>query len=534
MANRNKKTQKKYEGSSKKKFDKSSKKSNNERDPKEFQCEEDSKKRNKSWNDAGWYIPDENLRNQVGTYAVNTVTGIPQYIDTASAELVSLSGLNRVEYGDVMSITLFPYPGTGTSLTSSAPGVSALDTACRKLYTAISSVNSKTTQYTPESLGIAIIALGELISLISYATRLYGVAFTYNPRNRFVPKQVIMAMGMNDSILDDLALYRMQLNKLITAANNVRMLKDLKYFTKCWELYANYYEDSSSGLAQYYVMRPGGYLRYDETSPTTGELIWVPFATGMTYPQLIGHIQTCLNNLLTSSLMNYVYTDIVNYVTKEGGELLGFSYVGELYSVLPTYDQTFLTQTHNMTWGMFDLSGYRIYEDPNTLEIETTDIFNAWSAPAYRMANAGDRIVDFPFTDNPSVDDKIDAVMYMSLVWDIDANGKPLDIAAPDHPVLDVTIYPASGSPAVTITQCPFVKTTMVPDYIGELNLVKTFEIAPILYPFSTDTQTNHLDIFPHGSFNYFTVFRYKQLKNIFDFSFLGLFDAAVKSVHPY
>lgn len=531
MANRNKKTQKKYEKS--KDFDKKSR--NSKKDSKDdYVREEENLKGKKSWNDAKWYIPDDKIRDQVGTYAVNTVTGIPQFIEGITGESTRTMK-TPVLYGNVMEIKLFPYPGTGTSLTASYNGVSALDAACRKLYTAISSVNSKTTQYTPESLGIAIIALGELVSLISYATRLYGVAFTYNPRNRNVPNSIIDAMGITNSILDDLAYYRMQLNKLITAANNVRMLKDIKYFEKCWEIYANYYEDSSSGLAQYYVMRPAGYLRYDETSPTTGELVWVSFGASMTYTALIGHIQTCLNNLLTSSLMNYVYTDIVNYVAKEGGELLGFSYVGELYSVLPVQDLTFLTQIHNMTWGMYDLTGYKVYEDPNTLEIETTNVFNSNGGADWHLARSGDRIVDFPFTDNPSVDEKIDAVMFKTIVWDIDDNGDPLDMASPDHPVLGVELWSSDRSTSYTLENLYwFGSSIIMSDITYIMRLLRTFSVTPILYFFDIDTVNDVINIYPDADLNYFSMFGYKQLKNIFDFAFLGLFDASVKGVHPY
>lgn len=531
MANRNKKTQKKYEKS---KYSK--KESRKYMDSKSKNQDVDSKVRdddNKSWNDAAWYIPDEKIRAQVGTFAVNTVTGVPQSIEAVSGELPTFNGRANVLYGDVMSIRTFPYPGTN-ALTSLGSGVSALDTACRKLYTSISSVNSKTTQYTPESLGIAIIALGELVSLISYATRLYGVAFTYNPRNRNVPTRIIDAMGITNSILDDLAYYRMQLNKLITAANNVRMIKDIKYFTKCWEMYANYYEDSSSGLAQYYVMRPAGYLRYDELTPTTGELTWVDFGNSMSYAALIQHIQTCLNNLLTSSLMNYVYTDIVNYVTKEGGDLLGFSYVGELYSVLPVADTTFLTQVHNMTWNMFDLTSYKIYEDPNTLQIEATDIFDMHGADPYaRMALGADRIVDFPFTDNPSVDDKIDAIMYQTICYDIDSNGKPIGIAAPDHPVKDIVVYRNDGT-AISLDSIFDATGGTLALFLDQDIIGNTFGIAPIRYTYFYDTINEVLTTYPTGDLNYFTVMSYRQLKNIFDFSFLGLFDAEVKGVKPY
>lgn len=533
MANRNKKTQKKYEKSKKDERFSSKSKRMKDKDQEDINPKDSD---SKSWNDASWYIPDEKIRQQVGTYAVNTVTGVPQYLEAVSGELPTTDGRAMVYYGDVMEIRTFPYPGTGTSLTASVNGVSALDTACRKMYTAISSVNSKTTQYTPESLGIAIIALGELVSLISYATRLYGVAFTYNPRNRHVPNKIINAMGISNSILDDLALYRMQLNKLITAANNVRMLKDLKYFTKCWDMYANYYEDSTSGLAQYYVMRPAGYLRYDELTPTTGELTWVDFGASMSYTTLIQHIQTCLNNLLTSSLMNYVYTDIVNYVLKEGGDLLGFSYVGELYSVLPVVDTTFLTQIHNMTWGMFDLSNYKIYEDPNTLEIETSDIYDKHGSDVYwRMASACDRIIDFPFSDNPSVDEKIDAVAFTTIVWDIDdTTSVPNDMAVPDHPVHSVYIHRNDGSP-ILIPHLADLTSVAASTLFTLMNLTNTFSVAPLWYCYTyTTSGTLTLGDYVLGSLNYFTVMQYKQLKNIFDFSFLGLFDAEVKSVKPY
>lgn len=504
----------------------------------------------KSWNRASMYIPDDKIRNIVGSFSYSTVTGVPTYFecdsDETSVTATTLDG--EVMYGSVMEIVAFPYPGTNTSTVVNARGIGALNTACRKLYSAISAENSKTTQYTPESLGIAMLAIGDLVSAISFATRLYGVAFTYNPRNRHIPKQIIKAMGIDaDSLLNNLADYRNKLNVLITSANNIRMLKDLEYFNKCWEMYANYFEDSNSAMAQYYVLRPAGFLKYNEVSPTQGELTYSTFdgpesISLMSYPTLLTTIEDMINRLLTSSLMNYVYTDIINYVAKKGGNLLGFSYVGELYSILPIYDATFMNQVHNMTWGYFDLSNYSISEDPASLQIAASSIVRAIGETAYeRLGSSGDVMLDMPFNDNPTPDDNIDALAYTTVPWYVhydESGAEPVltygDIAAPDHPIQFVRLW-ANNNRVYTLNS-NYVFNTVEEQRINDslVKFLESFSIKPQLYIVTTNVDANKVYKRILGSLNYFTLISYKQLKGIFNYSFLGLFDVEVKDIKPF
>lgn len=496
-------------------------------------------------NDAAWYIPDEMLRKQIGSFSFSNTIGVKNVLEW---NLDGNTYDNDIYVGNVMSINVFPYPGENRNELGLAGGRSAINQSALKLYTQISAVNAKTTQYQPEDLAIAIMAIGEVISMVSQAQRMYGVAFQFNPRNRTLPRDLILAMGIEpDSLLNDLSGFRMKLNKILTAASNIRMLKDIKYFTKCWTMFSEVFFDKNSAMGQYYVLYSGGYLALNEEAPELGRLVWTGYheqeqqmatpANPVSADQFLNCLSHAVNYILESSLFNYVFTDIVNYVTKQGGDLLGFSYVPELYQVTPIFSELFMTQMHNMDWGLTDLSTYNIYEDVKTNKIYASDIFKAPIND--ELANCsiwGNKILDFPYTDQPTVDDVIDACAFKiaaKYVTHDETYHYPSYIAAFDHPVHSVYVVftNAEQSRVLTLPENNIVVSSTGNVGIDPIVLTDAFDVQPIIY--STQKGNYHRSA-ALGGLNFWTTISYEQLANMAQYYFLGLFDAKVKEGRPF
>lgn len=475
-------------------------------------------------NDATWYIPDPDIRNQVGSFSMNSTIGIDTTITT---ECLNETTQAKMRVPSVMGIFMNPSCGTTYRdvLGFMNSKMSAINMAARELYSKISSVNAKTTQYQPQDLAFAILAVGELESLISVAVRAYGIAFNYNQRNRDIPRAVLKATGLDpDSLLDDLAGFRMKLNKLLVPANQVVMLKNIKYLTKCWDLYANYYVDSDSPMAQTYIISPATYWLLDE-STTSGTVLKTTYIhssnTGNNFDyqaiDLLNAIKKVTDALLTSTTFNYIYTDIRNYVSKFGGEIISFGYLPETYSVQSKFNAEFLMQIHNLrTIGV--PTGSNANDVTQSVEDNTIEYKPQFDYGAETRFLSATNIIDFPVNCNPTPDDKINATMLMTQVKGMKTGEtySIYDVAIPDHYPVSVEVL---NGEEVKMRGSNF-GSTVNPD-VGTYAFYYTkFDYAPGLWLHDTSGQVTSIV----GDLNFYDTVQFNQLKNIFEYSYLGLF----------
>lgn len=475
-------------------------------------------------NDASWYIEDPGIRNQVGSFSMNSTIGIDTPIYN---ECVNDTTQASMKVPSVMGIFLNPSCGATYRdvLGFANSKMSAINMAARDLYSKISSVNAKTTQYQPQDLAFAILAVGELESLISVAVRAYGIAFNYNQRNRDIPRTLLKATGLDpDSLLDDLAGFRMKLNKLLVPANQVVMLKNIKYLTKCWDLYSNYYVDSDSLMAQTYIVSPASYWLLDE-STSTGTRLKTTYihsshvGDDFTYNaiDLLNAIKKVTDALLTSTTFNYIYTDIRNYVSKLGGETISFGYLPESYSVQAKFNAEFLMQVHNLRAIGMPI-GSTLNDVTQSVEDNTVEYKPQFNYSATSKILSATNIMDFPINCNPTPDDKINATMLMTQVKGLKAgeNYSIYDVAIPDHYPVRVTIL--SGE-TVRFSDINLISSSTQLAHGDAFDYTK-FDYAPGLYLYNETGQVTSII----GDLNFFDAVRFDQLKNIFEYAYLGLF----------
>lgn len=472
------------------------------------------------------FIPDEPIRKQVGSFSFNGTIGIPLNIDQV---VNGTSKRTSVNMPSVMGIDLYSSIGAIEGVDSP----DGINVSGQKYYNILSSMNAKTTQYQPEDISLVEILIASFMEQVANAIRLYGVVFNFNPRNREVPDNLVKSMGVvPDSLSDDgdVSGFRMRLNRILTKANQIKFIKDLAIFKRSWELASRIFIDETSSMGQYYVFRPAGYWLLTETA-STSRAEWVRRETLITAQELLDDIELMLNKLLTSSIFNYIYTDMLNYADKKGAELVTFAYVPELVQVFGVYDPGILNQIHNMTWGGANLDGYHLVDlvDENRL-VSSNPCVN--TNRGLLLTCNGDQILDHLYTDQPTYDDNVDAVAFKTTFFNVidglaagtyTAQG----IYLPDHPVLNVKIF--KGSDVINMPSNYFNVNT--PIGTTPMASIAPFKVSPIFWIVDFTEQSK---VAPVSSFNFYTEMEADQIRNMFEYFYLGLYNIDVKDVKPF
>lgn len=314
----------------------------------------------------------------------------------------------------------------------------AVNLCARKLYSQLSNKSGRTVAYGPQDVMTAILGMGEVISMISYIRRIFGIVFTYNQRNRDLPKHLIYAMGVNpDDLFSNLAAYRVRYNTVVNTANKIPVPANIAWFSKCDALYQGVYKDTPDDMAELYAFVPGTTWQLDETAEGGSRLVTIPWAlsadgsfVARNLSVYITTLQQMIDALLTSSTLNIIYADIINYSNNSKVPLLHLAITDELYSVVPQYDEEVLLHIHNLQVIGTPAANSDNIEDAeiglwtklndvvpsasnNNLcympifELSASSELEAESYPGISLVN----LVDFPY-GNPDLTQRIEATRF--------------------------------------------------------------------------------------------------------------------------
>lgn len=469
-----------------------------------------------------WYFVDKTLAEQTSQYSFQDFIG--------SGHLVG----DSVTLPSIMKILINP------SADSSLAGYDKISTAtlmARKLYNTLANSSGRVQNYAPQDVYTLLLALGEIISYISYLKRALGVAFTYNVRNRDFPSRIIEVMGIKaDDLFKNLNAYRVELNTVITQANKIPFPANIAWFDKCNAIYEGLFQDNMSPMSQIYMLVPATTWILDETSYDQGTVLrtipvnassktdYAPAARTMAWH--INNIRDMIQALLTSATLNYIYGDVLNNATKFGTKLLYLNNIEESYTVMPQYDQEALLHIHNMILlgtPTIDISNsevpatplfatYTPYNDvfPNadTNSIVYNPVFNVGTTDAQRLEDLkiGEmNVVDFPF-GVPDIIGKIEATRFQirndvglgqggkSLAFIDQSNIAGLAATVlPDHYPVRVTMYSPDDTSYFTFSCATSITNK-------QMHFLTKFDNAPLYYISDTETGMNYL----MGDVNYY------------------------------
>jgi len=419
-------------------------------------------------NDPNWYFTDAMVAEQASQLSFQQFAGSPApVVGTFKMPTIMRFEMNACPMPS-FSANIQKYDETipaetnwGVQDASGFYEKDGLNLASMKLYTLMSTFTGRTSTYGPQDIGLMILAIGSIAELIEHIRRAFGLALTYNPRNRVFPRTLINALGFDaDDLFWKLADYRMRFNSEIIRINQIPLLDNIGYLRKCRDIYQKIYLDEPSDMAQVYAMVPRTVWILNEDDPNTPSFLETKYITEYIEPL---SMQTWLNELhdmitkvLESSTLNLVYADLINLNSKIGFPTWQFDLLAENYVVLPEFNATFLLQVHNLDVVGDPLASARaglvnnipftdandVKQDPNTNSI----IYNPMFPNQYSGAHA--MVVDMA-TDNPSLEDRIEALRY-KVAWSglyyIEGSGSTVgnwDVfkALPDHYCTRATVF---------------------------------------------------------------------------------------------
>lgn len=302
-------------------------------------------------NDWRWYAQNEQLLKDAASFPYSYPLG----------NRLNLGGdvaidVNKGSVPGIMAIHTAPTFGWADNPNS------PINVAARNIYSYVRHANSGHANYDAPDLMLYLCAMDNLYSYIAYLKRIYGVVATYSYTNRYYPKAIVEAMGVNFShVQSNLADFRAAINVMAVKVGSMCVPASMSYFAKHMWMYDGYYLDGDQDKAQTYMFVPDGFFVYSLNGDGAGMLDYspLPYAAGSNKPtmvdesdlltthQLIEYGNTLLDPILSSEDMNIMSGDILKAFGS--GELYKVDGISETYTVLPSYDTEVLQQIENLS-----------------------------------------------------------------------------------------------------------------------------------------------------------------------------------------
>jgi len=530
-------------------------------------------------NDPNWYFSSPELATQAAELSFQNYLGTGPVISNYSVPSIMTFRMNPspgTSYQLIQGATTLPSDANvkaadSTNLTSSLftetrDGINLMST---KLYTLLSTYSGRTSNYGPQDIGIMHLALGSLVEFTEYIRRAFGVAMTYNPRNRMLPLGLLAAMGVDgDDLMKNLANYRMRFNVAIARVNQIPILDNIGYLRKCREIYQKIYVDEVSAMAQYYLYMPNSvWLLHEESigSWTHGswlETVVIPTGTN-TVGSLLSILERMINALLFSSTYNIVYSDLINLANKISVPFWSLDYLPENYVVMAEYNRNANLQMHNLSiWQDADQPGRgtgvnlnvpwnystlmpanwyitpynNVYADARdnsvlynpAFPVLFTDMFTSNSGTAWFSAK---QIVDMDI-DNPTLEDRIESLRFkvMESGYYLSQNETTRDRffkilpCLPDHYCVNSFIYTNYNDSPIEYKST--VRSASTPWGGGAISQLKN---APLTYLKENNTYVDNTVSNIYGDLTFYTTIDFDYLYRLNRLIATGLFDFRTK-----
>lgn len=496
-------------------------------------------------NDPNWYFSNPELMDQASMMSIDALLGVSD-------------GPEQTTVPTILSLHMCPSPGISVNGDITA----GINMAAQRMYAQLSSITGRTSAYAPQDIATLLLALGEVLSLISHIRRTFGVVNIYNQRNRAVPKQLVAAMGVDfDDLVANLANYRVLVNTQITRANKIPFPVNIAYLAKCNDMYNNIYMDEESSTAQLYVFRPEMTWVLNETADSKGSKLDTVEITGTVGFQMkplstwISVLQSQLDALLNSSTLNVIYADILNMANRENVPLVAIPIIETGYVVAPVYNEGILEQIHNMTvTGELSFTtqtiptGYTPSNDVLPTASKNAITYNPMfravntmannAAIAFKALGAPKILVDF-FDDKPSTERRVESTRLITALdyASYDDSSKLLGaISLPDHFCTRARIFAADWEKySDRMWQDSYVlgNSSVSLGFYGVYLMLTQFKHAPAITFYFPDSLSNptawraNYDGFPKrmGELNYYTVLSQNKIERINRLIAMSLFE---------
>lgn len=390
-------------------------------------------------NDPLWYNSNSQLTFDAGSYSFNTGLGTAFKIGN---KFESIPG--------VCAIGILPVPVVENNAND------PVNVTARALFSNVLRANSRANpDYEAADLMIYLMALAHAYSMLYWARRIYGLCNTYSQYNRYIPKAVLLADGVDyEDFLTQMAEFRYYINAYATQLATYCVPNDIPYFKRmCW-LFSNVYMDEPTNRASYYIYHPETFCMWTDTGTNGSALKFINWkvtshADGTDVYGEFGDTRTLttladvkkgfniiIQQLHDSTDVNNISGDLLKAYGSEN--MIVPDTIPEDYAVIPEYVPEVLSQIHNavLVGGVLESdSASAVEQDESTLNLYTNVAFvpygYGWSGSENAtQRNSWTRKYDGRFMldiikDNPTSDDVLVATRLMPAlqVGDVDVGG---------------------------------------------------------------------------------------------------------------
>lgn len=256
MANRNKKTQKKYES----------------KEVKEDYTSIPNAKGRKfgdnyvgKRNDLSWYTVNEQVLRDVARIQYATPTGTPVYNDGTLLGATLTTDSNDYTIPGIVTMEIVPTIGNAKE------AMDPVNAAANGQFTALRSGITGSVRFEQNDVMIYNIVVDSVYYYMAWLGRLYASLPMYHQATRYVPRAIIEAQGVDyDDLMANAAQFRAELNKRAPLIQNLKIPKALYIFPRHKWMFENYFIEGETEKAQLYMFRPAAIYRYELDSNGAG------------------------------------------------------------------------------------------------------------------------------------------------------------------------------------------------------------------------------------------------------------------------
>lgn len=477
--------------------------------------------------DFSWYNNYPALTLSTCQVPFNNCVGLPVRADLGLLKEWSPDAPNTILTAPgIMTFDVMPTIGDAKDKES------AVNVSSRALYTFVRHVNSGHVNYDAPDLMMYIVAMDSLTMFHEYLKRAYGVLSLNHPLNRYYPRGLVAAMGLDyDDLIANMPNLLYYINNFATKISSMVVPATIPLFERHKFMFSGYYADVNNLKGQVYMFRPGYLWVIDpmDKEGTTLKAVSVCAQNEakhfLSFSDLVKIGDQLINAIAWNEDFNIMSGDLLKAFGYD--KIRKFETIDTNYTVLPTSMAEmpyFTDQVSNMTVMHVDVSEAKISQNPNVGGGEI-------------IADYGVAIGDFiphaeeVFLNTRNIVVSPENVMEMTrLVHYIDADNK---IHAGSEIITRMgTVKFDSLNEWEWYSWKQYVKyeydpSTAYPAFqvaVAELCSISAFDYHPTIWIAAHNTSNDSVGSYPMQDLCNFTTITKEQLQRIHDTAILSLF----------
>lgn len=387
---------------------KDSRRSNEVKDKRpEYELED---KAGRTDNDVSWYAPSDQLLRDACSISFADSLGLP----VKGLKLGNQKPDDKLP--GIMSLQYLPYIGSNGS------AVSPINQAALALYSFVNYGNSRNTKYDPSDMMMYILGMDSAYSFHAWMMRIYGVSKLYSQLNRYYPITLLQSLGVDASIISNLADFRAYINSYAWKLGSFFVPNSIPYINRHVWLNTNVFKDTPNVKSQTYVFSQRAFHVWNSTGKveTPGSACSIEYLpdTLMKFSDIVNFGDKIINNLLASQDIGIMGSDIKMAFGEN--QLIQMGTMSEDYVVVPIYNPEVMPQIHNATALGEPISGESsrgdIYQKDGIIyqDIAFEATAQAGGSTKYRNYYVDSKVNDHVFLDSPYESPNPGDVMIMT------------------------------------------------------------------------------------------------------------------------